>query len=235
VQHFMVRLSVDEVRAGVVRKLQTLPAAERAYWQKVLAASRADNGPLEFIALSLDETGKPVQVVNTDRATWIFLQDTAARSPALRERVLRDVRTFVTEYPVALFVDRVGPVIADDAYASSGVQAAFEKDLYHSPRVVWGREVNLIMLGLSKQIIASTNSSGEPRTPELAGYVAELKSALERVNGAVEASGLKHNELWSYEITNGRLTPIRYGASTDVQLWNVTDLAVQYTLSRLKR
>jgi hypothetical protein len=49
----------------------------------------------------------------------------------------------------------------------------------------------------------------------------------------VEASGLKHNELWSYEIVDGGLKPIRYGASTDVQLWNVTDLAVQYVLSKL--
>jgi hypothetical protein len=49
----------------------------------------------------------------------------------------------------------------------------------------------------------------------------------------VEASGLKHNELWSYEISDGTLKPIRYGASTDVQLWNVTDLAVQFVLKRL--
>jgi hypothetical protein len=49
----------------------------------------------------------------------------------------------------------------------------------------------------------------------------------------VEASGLKHNELWSYEISGGSLKPIRYGASTDVQLWNVTDLAVQFMLTRL--
>jgi len=49
----------------------------------------------------------------------------------------------------------------------------------------------------------------------------------------VEASGLKHNELWSYEISGGTLRPIRYGASTDVQLWNVTDLAVQFVLKRL--
>jgi hypothetical protein len=57
--------------------------------------------------------------------------------------------------------------------------------------------------------------------------------ALTKVYGAVEASGLKHNELWSYEIEGQTLKPIRYGASTDVQLWNVTDLAVQFVLSRM--
>jgi hypothetical protein len=60
-----------------------------------------------------------------------------------------------------------------------------------------------------------------------------MKGALMQVYSAVDSSGLKHNELWSYEIEGGRLRPIRYGASTDVQLWNVTDLAVQYVLTRL--
>ena len=60
-----------------------------------------------------------------------------------------------------------------------------------------------------------------------------MRAALTRTYMAVDASGLKHNELWSYEIVNGTLRPIRYGASTDVQLWNVTDLAVQFVLKRL--
>jgi hypothetical protein len=235
VRHFVVRLSRAQVRAGVRAKLQALPPAESSYWETVLGQSPTIDAPIEFVALSLDSAGNPVRVVNTDRATWIFLQDRSWTSPALRARVQLDVRTFVTGFPVGLFVDRLGPLVANDAYASPSVQAAFEKDQYHSPRVVWGREVNLIMLGLAKQILAATNSSGRPRTPELASYVSELRAALDQINNAVDASGLKHNELWSYEISNGRLTPIRYGASTDVQLWNVTDLAVQYTLSRLKR
>ena len=52
---------------------------------------------------------------------------------------------------------------------------------------------------------------------------------------AVEASGLKHNELWSYRIAGDTLRPIRYGTSSDVQLWNSTSLAVEFVLSRLPR
>ena len=52
---------------------------------------------------------------------------------------------------------------------------------------------------------------------------------------AVDASGLRHNELWSYDISGGRLRPVRYGTSSDVQLWSCTDLAVQFALSRLPR
>ena len=137
-------------------------------------------------------------------------------------------------YPVGLFVDRLGPVVANDAYAPPSVWEVFRRDTYHSPRVVWGREVNLLLLGLANQISGATDAAGRPASTALTPYVTEMRDALRRANAAVEASGLKHNELWSYEITGGTLKPIRYGASTDVQLWNVTDLAVQFVLSRMQ-
>jgi hypothetical protein len=124
--------------------------------------------------------------------------------------------------------------VANDAYASPSVWEAFRNDQYHSPRVVWGREVNLILLGLANQIVGATDDAGKSRgIGDAVAYVDELRSALMQTYLAVDASGLKHNELWSYEIVNGTLRPIRYGASTDVQLWNVTDLAVQFVLKRL--
>jgi hypothetical protein len=234
-RHFVVTLPAEEVRMRVQQKGASLPPAERAYWQAVLSSTGADQQPLEFMAISLDATGRPIPVVNTDPATALFLADRTASTPASRERAIRDVRAFMRAYPVGLLVDRLGPVVANDAYASPVVWEAFEKDLYHSPRVVWGREVNLIMLGLAKQIAASVDATGRPREPSLAPYVTELRDALRRTTAAVDASGLKHNELWSYVIegTPPRLKPIRYGASTDIQLWNVTDLAVQFVLARL--
>lgn len=93
--------------------------------------------------------------------------------------------------------------------------------------------MNLILLGLASQINGATDDAGNSRSGVSPGYVDEMRSALMRTYLAVEASGLKHNELWSYEISGGTLKPIRYGASTDVQLWNVTDLAVQFVLHRL--
>jgi hypothetical protein len=65
--------------------------------------------------------------------------------------------------------------------------------------------------------------------------VAALDAALRQALDAVEASGLSHNELWSYRIVNGELTPVRYGSSSDIQLWNLTNLAVQFRLSQLPR
>ncbi|HLE57728.1 MAG TPA: hypothetical protein VJB15_11650 [Rhodothermia bacterium] len=233
VRHFVVSLSASDIRASVQRKLQSLPAEEREYWQRVLASSGADRQPLEFLALSLDSSGRPIPVVNSDPATWLLLRDRRENTAAARARATRDVRAFMRAYPVGLFVDRLGPLVANDAYASPAVWEAFERDRYHSPRVVWGREVNLFMLGLSKEISLSVGRRfGQPRDAAGVAYVNELRDALRRTSAAVEASGLKHTELWSYEIDGGRLNPIRYGAATDIQLWNVTDLAVQFVLAR---
>ncbi|MFN2397077.1 MAG: hypothetical protein ABR543_00295 [Gemmatimonadaceae bacterium] len=238
VRHFVVALGPDEIRAKVREKLRSLPDKEREYWDGVIRATGADRDSLEFLALSLDANGRPIQVVNSDPATWLFLHDRTkddASSAGQTSRVLRDVRTFVRPYPVGLYVEQLGPLVANDGYASPEVWEAFRKDLYHSPRVVWGREVNLFMLGVAKQISGAADEAGRLRDPALAPYVRELREALQKTLAAVEASGLKHNELWSYHIVEGRLLPIRYGASTDIQLWNITDLAVQYVLSRLPR
>jgi hypothetical protein len=224
--HFVVTLTPQEIDTRIAAKLAWLPPDERAYWQRVLNATAGDRSALAFLAISLDSTGRPIPVVNTDPATALLLRDASDISPEAIASVRRDVDAILRAYPVGLFVDRLGPLVANDAYASQSVWEAFRRDTYHSPRVVWGREVNLILLGLANQI----NGAGPGGD---AAYVDEMRAALMRVNAAVEASGLKHNELWSYEIQGGALKPIRYGASTDVQLWNVTDLAVQFVLKKL--
>jgi hypothetical protein len=153
-------------------------------------------------------------VVNTDPATELFLDPDLA--PDL---VSQEIQPVLRTYPVGLFVLGLGPLVANDAYASPAIWDRFQQDQYHSPRVVWGREVNLLFLGLAYQL----ERTGEPK----------LRDALQRILSAVNASGMQHNELWSYEIKGGKLKPVRYGTSSDVQLWNTTNLVVQYTLSKL--
>ena len=100
------------------------------------------------------------------------------------------------------------------------------RDQYHAPRVAWGREVNLFMLGVAYQ--ARVGASGD------AAYDRELHDAAMTVLRAVESSGFK-SELWSYDFVNGAPRAVRYGAGGDVQLWSTTDLAVQYALARWRR
>ena len=126
-----------------------------------------------------------------------------------RARALVD--PIIRPYPWGLSVRQLGPLVANDAYAPPAVWEAFRRDTYHSPTVVWGREVNVLLAGLARQ--------------------ATLSAARDSTLAAVRRSGLAHAELWTYEIDAGRLVPARYGTSSDVQLWSITDLAVQFLLA----
>jgi len=232
VQHFKVHLDEEQIRKGVKAKLEWLPEIERNYWAGVLANTTTDKKDLDFLALSLDENGKPIPIVNTDTATLIFIEDFTdqiLQGKKTPEDVSAITYTFGAPYPVSLFVEGLGPLCANDTFASPEVWEMFKKDLYHSPRVVWGREVNLIMLGLLKQIDMAYDGD-KLKDEKLSTYVADLRKALKKTMDAVEASGLKHNELWTYKIDEKGFLPVRYGTSSDVQLWNLTDLSVQYLL-----
>ena len=220
-RHFVVALSPAEVQSRVQARLAALPENERSHWASVVAASKADQESIEFLALSLDGSGHPIDVANSDVSTRLFLAD--ARNDTSTAALLRDVRLFARPYPVGLFIENVGPVVANDAYAAPSIWPQFERDQYHGPRVVWGREVNLFMLGVTNQLA----------TVRDAATGAELRGALTRVQSAVDASAF-HSELWTYGMRDGRVVPVRYGTGSDLQLWSTTDLAVQFALSRLK-
>ncbi len=231
-RHFLVRLSPAEIRSGVTARLAAMPADERSFWNARVARDRSDRDSLSFLALSLDAAAKPIPVANTDPATRLFLGEHEGQgnsSDALDiARTLRDVRLFARPYPVGLYIEGIGPAVSNDSYASSSVADAFVKDPYHGPRVIWGREVNLFLLGVAARVSGAAAS----RDPATVAYVRELRSAIDLVRAAVNASGF-HSELWSYGFTNGQLVPQRYGSGADVQLWSTTDLAVEFALSRV--
>ncbi|MCC7052162.1 MAG: hypothetical protein IT355_02775 [Gemmatimonadaceae bacterium] len=227
-RHFLVRRDAAQAQAAVTARLAAMPAEERGWWQAQAGALPTDG--LEFLAVALDATGAPIPVMNTDAATRIFLGDGDGRTTPPSEAELaqldRDARLFALPYPTGLFVARIGPVVANDAYAPPAVWSAFVKDPYHGPRVVWGREVNLFLLGVAQHLAL--------RTPDGARDAARrsaLGAMLEQVRLAVEQSGF-HAELWSYGVERGRLGAQRYGSGGDIQLWSTTDLAVQYVLAR---
>jgi len=204
-RHFRVALSPAEVSQRVAGRLGELPAEERTYWQGVLQRAGPMQDTLRFLALALDGAGRPIPIMNTDPATLLLLDSLDAdRARALIDPMLHP-------YPIGLLIENLGPVVANDAYAAPEVWRTFRRDAYHGPAVVWGREVNLLLAGLARLI--------------------PLSDAGRRITDAVDRSGLRHAELWSYKIADGRLVPARYGTSSDVQLWSLTDLAVQYLLN----
>ena len=212
-RHFEVTLAPADIEARVHAKLASLPAGERVYWEQVLMRTGFPTDTLRFLALALDAEGRPIPVMSTDPGMLLLLEDL----PPAREAEL--LRCFALPYPVGLFVDGLGPLAANDAYAAPAVWEMFERDLYHSPRVVWGREVNLLVSALARRVRGSPDS--------VAGTV------LARTLDAVTRSGLKQAELWSYRLESGTLRPFRYGTSSDVQLWSLTDIAVQFLLAQV--
>ncbi len=232
-RHFLVRHSADDVRAATLIRLAAMPEAERAWWQSRASTPSALADSLTFLAVALDASGAPIGVANTDPATQLFLGDGEGRTTASTADemagTLRDVRLFARPYPAGLFVDRIGPVVANDAYATPAVWEAFVKDPYHGPRVVWGREVNLFLLGVADRIARARQLAPS----STAAYVTELRASLDKVRTAVEQSGF-HTELWSYGFDRGQLGAMRYGSGADIQLWSTTDLAVQFMLSQMR-
>ena len=204
-RHFLVTLAPAEVAARVGAKIGSLPPDEANYWGAIVARSGVPSDSLRFHAVSLDSAGQPIPVMTTDPAMWLLLE----RQDAAKESEL--LRPFLLPYPVGLFIDGVGLAVANDAYAPPAVWELFERDQYHSPRVVWGREVNMLLAALALR----GNRPG----------------AIDSVRTAVARSGLQYAELWSYKFEGGALRPVRYGSASDVQLWTLTDLAVQYLLN----
>ncbi len=206
-RYFRVALAPKDVSDRVAARLRWLPPAEREYWNTVAQRAGAPADTLRFLALSLDASGRPIPIVNTDPAMLLLVDSLG------RDRTLELIGPIMQPYPWGLFVDGLGPLVANDAYATRDVWEAFRRDRYHSPFVVWGRDVNALLAGLARQ-----RGNG-------------LDTTVSRIEAAVDRSGLRHAELWSYTIENGRLVPSRYGTSSDVQLWSLTDLAVQYLLN----
>lgn len=237
-RHFEVELAPNEIRRHVDELLASMEGPEREYWKTRFEESGADARPLSFLAVALDTLGRPVAVASTDPATDLFLGDYTAgvldgsTEPTV---VIGMLDAIVRPYPVGLFVEGLGPLVVNDAYTTAEVRRAFREDPYHGPRVVWGREVNLLLLALALQIDAAYDASGQLRDDResVRTYAEALRSTLEATAEAVEASGLRHNELWSYRIEDGTLHPTRYGTSSDIQLWNVTDLAVRFLVDGL--
>ena len=235
-KYFWVNLPENTVKNKIEEKMSWMPSEDRMYWEGVLKNNREEEHEIKFLTLSLDGKGKQIDIENTDPATSIFLNNfTAAiiRGAISADSVLDLIKVFTLHYPAGLFIDSLGVLVANDTYASKGIWETFKHDRYHSPYVVWGREMNLIFLGLSKNILDSYDKEGKLKDESLNDYVNNLKKVLKKVHFAVEKSGLKYNELWGYRIAGGRLYPQRYETTSDIQLWNITNLSAEYLMNQI--
>ena len=130
-RHFVVRLCAGGGQGegdGATRRAARGRAAslDRACSR----ATKADRDSLVFLALALDAGGQPIGVANSDPATRLFLGEREsgvaldhAQSPPRR---CATCGCSCDRIPSVCSFDRVGPVVANDAYATPAIWRAFE-------------------------------------------------------------------------------------------------------------
>jgi hypothetical protein len=199
---------------------QAASAAVRAYAQHTgvdaSAALKSLATPLRFRAVSLDQEGRPVAILNSDEAFALLFLDPA---PAEVERI---AATLTRPFPAGLMTD-VGLLVANPAYAPDALKPKFERTRYHGA-VIWSWQQAMFASGVQRQL-ARTDLNTTTRNA--------LRRAHDRLKAAVSAAdAVRGSELWSWVYENGRyqVEPFGQGAqheteSNAVQLWSTVYLA----------
>lgn len=212
-----------------------LPAAEaaasiRSYADSLgLPAAPAlralDQKPLVFHALSLEATGKPVPIMNSDEGFALLFGHPSAA----------DLDTYVTAimrpFPAGLMTD-VGLVVANAAFAGPEVRPRFTPAAYHGA-VVWSWQQALLAAGIERQL-ARRDLPAATR-----GRLTVAQGALWRAITATR--DVQSSELWSWTFREGRYIVAPFGAgkadadeSNAAQLWSTVYLAVRPPTARVR-
>ncbi|MDB6008753.1 MAG: hypothetical protein JWL65_1003 [Gammaproteobacteria bacterium] len=182
-----------------------------------LAALGADS--VSFHAISLDASGKPVPIVNSDETLELLF---AMPSPAALDRAVASV---IRPFPLGLMTD-AGMVVANPVFAADAVKARFTNHAYHGT-VVWSWQQALFASGLARQL---------ERTDLPKSVRQHLLAAQQTLWRAIAATqSVRSSELWSWRFEGGRYRIAPFGASgTDAdesnaaQLWSSVYLAVRH-------
>ena len=223
------RERVWSANAPALFAVDTTPAAARtavaAYAKEIGVDSgpalRALGGaPLSFHALSLDEQGKPVPILNSDEGFRLLLANPAP------EELAKSVAAVMRPFPAGLMSD-VGLLVANPALASTDLRAEFTRYAYHGT-VVWSWQQALLAAGLERQL--RRRDLPAPLRAQLERARSDLWAVIER------SAAMRTSELWSWSYANGqyRLEPFgRPGADADesnaAQLWSTVYLGLTTT------
>jgi hypothetical protein len=182
------------------------------------AQGAVPDGGLAFHALSLDQSGAPVRVVNSDEGFALMFGDPP---PDLLDRA---VAALMRPFPAGLMTD-VGMLVANPVYGTQADRARFTRNAYHG-LVVWSWQQALFAAGLDRQL---------QRTDLPAGIRARLVAARRALWQAIEAhKDMESSELWSWAFEQGHYTVVPFGAgagdadeSNAAQLWSSAYLALK--------
>lgn len=175
------------------------------------------NQPVQFQALSLDASGQPIRVQNSDGGfALLFGKPSTAQLDAEAELLRRP-------FPAGLMTP-VGMLVANPAFATTAEQALFTPGAYHGT-VVWSWQQALTAAGLARQL-ARTDLPVNTRK--------HVESAQACLWQAIDATrDMSNSELWSWHYATGRYQVAAFGASgkdadesNAAQLWSTVYLAI---------
>ncbi|MBA9902330.1 hypothetical protein [Burkholderia cepacia] len=178
----------------------------------------APSAPLAFYALSLDQQGNPIPVMNSDGG-FALLFGTPPDDQL--QRIVADV---TRPFPTGLVTD-AGMLIANPAYASQSLWPKFTSSAYHGT-VIWSWQQAMWVAGLDRQL-ARQDLSAATRT-----LLAQARQTIWQVisNGR----DMRTSEMWTWSYVNGKYQTDAFGTrSADAteanaaQLWSTTYLAIR--------
>jgi hypothetical protein len=243
-QAFAVRRTVEEVRAGVARYLESLPAEERDALraQQIpgggTVGELADGGApppllargLAFHGVALDAERRPVPVMNSDDG---FLLLDLELEPAEVEEMLVAYRL---PFPLGLRTP-AGVLVASPVHSDRPADLeTFDRTKYHGS-VIWSWQHALLLVGLARTLerLEARGASDEAAT-RAAGAVRETLADLRELDGSL--GEFQGSELWTWGARDGRIVPVAFGTtghateSNAVQLWSTVRLGVAAELDR---
>lgn len=185
--------------------------------QAGVPAGTLPTSTLSFYAVSLDEQGNPIPIMNSDGG-FALLFGTPSD-----DTLQRIVSAATQPFPMGLVTD-AGLLIANPGYASTSLWPRFTNAAYHGT-VVWSWQQAMWVAGLDRQL-ARQDLSADTRTL--------LTNARLRVWQVISnAASMRASEMWTWSYANGGYQPEAFGThSADAteanaaQLWSTTYLAI---------
>jgi hypothetical protein len=209
---FNTTIENERARASVIAYAGQIgvPAAD--------ALASLGGNSVSFHAVSLDASGKPVPIVNSDETLALLF---AAPEPATLDS---DVESVIRPFPLGLLTG-AGVLVANPVFADDTLKAHFTNHAYHGT-VVWSWQQALFASGLERQL---------ERTELPVSVKQHLLTAQQTLWRVIQATqSVRSSELWSWRFEGGRYRIGPFGSSgTDAdesnaaQLWSSVYVAVR--------
>jgi len=181
------------------------------------ALSSQGSASIEFHALSLDEQGHAVPILNSDEGFRLLFTEPTP------EELERCVVAIMRPFPAGLMTD-VGLLVANPVFSAPDLRREFTRFNYHGT-VVWSWQQALLAAGLERQLRRADLSA--TTRAQLAFARADLWAAIGN------SKALRTSELWSWSYSAGQYhaQPFgRPGADVDesnaAQLWSTVLLGL---------